>query len=311
MEPDELRLTRADFGDQEGWLRFCHQGGLDPWEEQESPDWRPVLGDGFYALLTRAKFGYSAETYTYTLRWPGGGPSDFLSYDELMRGHRAAEFANAMGWVLNALITVTWPTVGVSADLEVELVQRRFLAALDGWCRSKSLPSAWVWVLERGSLRGLHTHILAHLHPRRRIEFQIWCAKTIQGLTGYPLQDTDDSRTLDVQCMVELGTARQWRAFRYLFKGVDPRLGWIEPGALSTRWLANVAGLTPKAQGPIRATRSGVARGLELTAQATWLATHPSPPYSNLAAAVGPGDLYTDACLHWHFRQLSDGTWRP
>lgn len=82
------QLTRADFDNSEDWHRYCHQGGLLPFE-REKP-YRGIQPSGFYESLFAGIYGHTAREH---LRSFGlFGVSHAIPARGLLKTYRAVAF---------------------------------------------------------------------------------------------------------------------------------------------------------------------------------------------------------------------------
>jgi hypothetical protein len=306
MDQDQPPLTRADFLDQDSWFRYCRLGGVDPYADEELATCAPQ-GPGENAQLFGAIYGSTAESLQRTL---AGGWSAHLNYAEFERAYRAVAFANCRGIVLDTFVTITWRMLGIKTDEAVDRCQARLLADLQRWCDDHRVRPAWVWVLEKGRRRGLHTHMLISIPGTLVGVFRPWLMTQLPRLTGADLITTKESRTVDIKPLHAEGVGAQWSVFRYLFKGLSPRLVRTDARTGVQVRVHEIAGLKLNNEGEMVAARCGVAGALEPISIAAWAATHPSLPPVNPAHANGPNDLYTDTYLRWHEAEFLAGRWR-
>lgn len=91
--------------------------------------------------------------------------TDGLSLSQVENVASAARFAGRIGLPLNRHVTIRLESAGI-ADVDCTRAIGRFLTLFRDWLRKQGLPTAYVWVRERGPLIGSHVHILLHLPAR-------------------------------------------------------------------------------------------------------------------------------------------------
>jgi hypothetical protein len=141
-EREERQLTRADFGDSESWAKYLRTSCLTPTDEEGRSVWAYVGGDGPEATLHRAIFGETKRRYQ--MAFEGYGVTSYLRDRDFVKVYDALRLANCRGLVLNALMSVSWSTVGVQGDLVVAKANERLLELMRKWLHERNLPKAWL-----------------------------------------------------------------------------------------------------------------------------------------------------------------------
>jgi hypothetical protein len=291
---DDHRLTRDDFSDNESWLRYCHEGGIDLARDNEN--FAGVAGGGFYGSLLASIYGHTAREYGLT--WAGWGRTNAIGYGQLCKAYRAVAFANCLGLVMDTSVDITWSLQGITSDKAVGECQQAFIDAVRRWLDRNDQWAAYLWVLERGKRLGLHTHMLMHLPERLSGPFHEYSTATLSRIVRGPLVRTKEMKTLLVQPRRGVDTTPQWIRFGYMMKGVDPRLSWPDDRAISGYLtLAERAGLGPRDEGEVSVQRLGVSRALNDSAFARWRALNDFPDMT--ISQDGP-PLYDDRFQRWH-----------
>ena len=184
-----------------------------------------------------------------------------------------------------------------SNSFAIRSLFKKFLDWMRRWLERHADWPAYVWVLERGKKYGLHTHMLLHVPTDLGPRFKSAATERLSEILGSPLLDTPESKTMLIQTRgPDVNT--QWRRFRYLVKGIDPRLGWMldaEHGGFKT--VAERAAINPKDAGTIQGKRVGVSRELDYGAFKRWAAVNDLPEMR-----IEPwGDwLYGNRFLNWY-----------
>lgn len=187
-------LTREDFDSQEDWLRYCHEGGIDPTEGDDR--FSGISGSGYYATLLGSVYGQTRRIYERA--WLHRGLTTGVSAPQFQKAYRAVALANCLGMMMNTSVDIAWSTVNIRGDLSVNARQREFLDALRRWFDRNELPAAWIWVLEQGAKLGLHSHLLIHVPDHLTSRFRRYATETLARLVGGQLATTEGLKTLDV-----------------------------------------------------------------------------------------------------------------
>ena len=173
-DKEEIPLTRADFADRESWLRHCYYGGIDLARED---DFEGIAASGLYGRRLSAIYGSTELDFLRT--WAGWGVSRSIKWRQFVKGFEAVAFANCLGIVLDSSIDITWSLQGLTSDLTVAARQKSFLDAIHRWFDRHDTRAAYLWVMERGRRRGLHTHINIHIPPTLTDEFNTYANATL------------------------------------------------------------------------------------------------------------------------------------
>lgn len=78
------------------------------------------------------------------------------------------QHADRIGLPLNRMITIDWTLGGVD---DAQRGRQRLFNLIYDWVRTKGHDTAHVWVMENGEKFGVHSHILIHVPPVLRKEF--------------------------------------------------------------------------------------------------------------------------------------------
>lgn len=150
---------------------------------------------------------------------------DALDLDQVRGLINAFAFAESTARPLNAHLTVTWRHAWDYCEGTLPAMQVRLLDRVTRFLRRHGVCTSYIWVRERVSRQGLHTHVLLHLGP-------------IPGrMAGKLKQFIDESLILAPggahvsHAAYGAGTARmRLGTLKYLLKGLDPAafkyLGW-------------------------------------------------------------------------------------
>lgn len=196
--------------------------------------------------------------------------------------YRAVARANLQGLLLNSFITVSWSTVGITRDDEINAAHKWLVRRLREWCtaRRDPIPYALVWVKEHSARLGTHSHILMHVERWQRARLGYTVKKFVQKFAGRPVlaaQRMDDGRVLST-IYVDGPNSRfettksqiefQWHVFRYLMKGATAKewMTVVGPGRAKVLFRDH-AQLSVRDQGPVKGKRTGISTSL---GEAAW-----------------------------------------
>ncbi|MBT4589589.1 MAG: hypothetical protein HON14_17440 [Rhodospirillaceae bacterium] len=92
---------------------------------------------------------------------------------------QAIGYADQIGCTLNRFVTISWTLAGCVGPVKDS--QGCYLAGYRHWAKYWKFTPAYVWVIESGPIKGLHSHILIHV-PDELIEaFQKISKSWIKG----------------------------------------------------------------------------------------------------------------------------------
>lgn len=262
-EPGEARpLTRDDFPSTEEWLRYRREGCFD------DRDYESNSGNGPESQLYRAIYGHTLRRFQ--VAWEFRGTSYAITEKKFADTYAAVAFANRLSVVLNMHVTIAWSTIGVVDDIDVNIANRRLLDAIGRYFdKTLKIGRYWIWALERGKKRGLHTHLVVYVPLIAYNDFCEMLERSVKTITGKQPLVTDTSSTICVRKAREaLDFNSQWNWFRYLMKGLrsdDIMSDWRKRSKLDR--LASSARITPEDEGEVRTKRVGVSRCIDRAAR--------------------------------------------
>lgn len=183
------------------------------------------------------------------------GHSQFITAEEYGRAVTAVHTANLTGLVLNAFLTISWTTLQIDDDADIERAHTHFLELMRHWLAGRRIPVAFVWVVERGPKIGLHSHYLFHLPKGHTLPFRAWISaqalRTVSGKVPV-VMEAEDGRVSTVRFRREADDAVdfQFRQFRYMMKGLDPNSVVLNraDGTALPIWEAHGLELEPQGQ---------------------------------------------------------------
>lgn len=82
----------------------------------------------------------------------------------------AARFAYHLALPLNRFVTVDWESAECVGRMQD--IQGRFLERMGKWLRYRNVIPAYLWVIEDGRVKGLHSHILVHVPSEHLSDFK-------------------------------------------------------------------------------------------------------------------------------------------
>jgi hypothetical protein len=85
-----------------------------------------------------------------------------LSLEDGRKIRASVRHAAAIGLPFNRFVTIAWELAGVE---DIHAAQRTFCKFLYDWLKRQEAGVAYLWVLERGSTLGVHSHMLIHVPP--------------------------------------------------------------------------------------------------------------------------------------------------
>lgn len=168
----------------------------------------------------------------------------YLTQKQVERIFEASERAYKNGAPLNRFFTIHYDDYAA-----IKNPQRFVLSLLERtrkWLKYRGLPVAYIYVIENGNIKGLHTHILLHIPAnyqraykralKRWLPFE-WTrerinVKSVKYPTYGNISPLDSS----------------YGVLRYMCKGIKPNV--------------NIRGIKPSDQGEVFGKRWGVSRNL-------------------------------------------------
>jgi len=97
-------------------------------------------------------------------------PNDYLTAEQVEKLFTGCERAYALGCPLNRFITIHYDDYA-----DIKRPQKFVTGILEHsrkWLQRRGLPVAYIYVLENGKYKGIHTHILIHIPPNYQIEYK-------------------------------------------------------------------------------------------------------------------------------------------
>jgi hypothetical protein len=170
-----------------------------------------------------------------------------LSADDVTRLYLAVLRANLQGMTLNYFATISWSTLGLEDDAEIQAATQALFARLREWSKRKRdvrtgqpapIRLAWIWCHERGPEMGLHSHLLMHVPHRCSSRTGKVICRFLEAYTGRPLVQEGPGgiatfKPVEPRLKAAPGKSRgrvniypalifQRQITRYMMKGVDP-----------------------------------------------------------------------------------------
>ena len=160
----------------------------------------------------------------------------------------AAGFADQLGLPLNRFVTVLWE--GGQSIGTIQTRQGLFIERMSKWLRYRNVSPAYLWVIENGPAKGLHSHILIHVPSKHLKAFKRKAPTWVDG----PI----DKSTVDIRRTRYGHGLNRWNGLkgrlRYILKGGDK--------AVSSLMRINL-----KHQGTVVGKRSGTSQNIGVKAR--------------------------------------------
>ncbi|MEQ1941476.1 hypothetical protein ABMA32_03540 [Mesorhizobium sp. VNQ89] len=270
MDRPERALTRDDFIDAEDWYRYQHEGGFLR-RVHRGQRYVPALGNGPWAQLVNMTHDVREKPERRYSRLSTG-----LRGKDYERLWSAVALANLKSHVLNVHVTIAWSTVGIRGEADVGEANEKFLERMRHCLDDLAIPHAWIWVLERKSKVGVHSHILVHVPSMYHHAFTNWVRSGFRSATGREPTDAKASKSIVVRLARDRDWNQQWVWLHYLLKGVKRGEAIRDLYDHRARHdIAMVAKLKLRPQGKISIKRSGYAQAVGPKALVEYLAEYP------------------------------------
>lgn len=200
-----------------------------------------------------------------------------LSADDVTRLYLAIMRANLQDMHLTYFATISWSTLGLTDDAEIQVATQALFERLREWAKRKKdargapapIPLAWIWVHERGPRLGMHTHLLMHVPIGRSAGLgkvicnflESWSGQALvnEGPGGLSTFHAREPRRYGQSILTRHAVAFQKSVARYMMKGLDP-VSMVPPaaGRQTGRYLRAVLRLKKiRDQGHIQGKRCG------------------------------------------------------
>ena len=214
-------------------LRESGYSGLSPRDEHTR------FGTGPNCQLLQGIFGADKAAWESSLEAEHPtvdyGPYVFrkpISYKDSIGGRRlnasqfanlysAVAFANTLGLVMNAHVSITWRLLGIHNHTEAAIILTdRVFKPLRQWYAYQTGRDqfAWLYVHENGRKHGLHTHLMFAIPNDLRPAFRRWLRLRLSALCRH---GSIPKKTRHITAPPSDRIGRQWRYFQYLTKGLD------------------------------------------------------------------------------------------
>ncbi len=199
----------------------------------------------------------------------------YLTKEQFINLYSAVSFANEHGVALYARITIQWKLLGYTDHAEAaKQLQDGFFKPLAGWYKYNNKAEKgvkhihelyWIYTHENSEKGGFHTHIIAGIPMELRKEFRAWVRDRVAALSKIK---PACSGVVDIKCPPSNPIGRQWRAFQYLCKGLDPSATVEIPRHEDPVYLSGLIEPYYEAPGQITCkNRMGLSNNLKATAR--------------------------------------------
>ena len=160
----------------------------------------------------------------------------------------AAGVADQMDLPLNRFVTVDWESAECVGRMQD--IQGLFLERMSKWLKYRNVIPAYLWVIEDGRVKGLHSHILVHVPSEDLSDFKRKVPAWVDG-------DIDKS-TINIQ-------RTPYRDSPSRLNGIKGRLRYIlKGGDADVSVLLNV---NQKHQGTVIGKRCGTSQNIGVKAR--------------------------------------------
>lgn len=167
----------------------------------------------------------------------------------------AIRHTHIIGCPLNRFVTIDWDLAGVDEPWKA---QGRFLKYIRDWLACHGCEFAYVWIMERGSRLGLHSHMLLHippqLMPRMRALQQRWLKHS-----GVPRRKNGvDSRSIGHSSLAAFAQGEGKKAYDANLQALENYV--LKAAGAAARSKFNITGGTQYS--PVVGKRAGTSRNL-------------------------------------------------
>jgi len=155
----------------------------------------------------------------------------------------AAGFADQIGLPLNRFVTVAWEWAQCVGRIQDH--QARFLERMSKWLKYRGVVPAFVWVIENGPTKGLHSHIAVHVPSEHLAGFKRKARTWVDGDV--------DKNTINIQ-RTRYGNGES------RLNGIKGRLRYLLKGGDGD--VAALLRIDQKHQGAVTGKRCGTSQNL-------------------------------------------------
>jgi len=160
----------------------------------------------------------------------------------------AAGVADQMDLPLNRFVTVDWESAECVGRMQD--IQGLFLERMSKWLKYRNVIPAYLWVIEDGRVKGLHSHILVYVPSEHLSDFKRKVPAWVDG-------DIDKS-TINIQ-LTPYGDSPS------RLNGIKGRLRYILKGG--DEEVSSLMGVNLKHQGTVIGKRCGTSQNIGVKAR--------------------------------------------
>ncbi len=211
-------------------------------------------------------------------------PSRYIDRKTFYRIYEGIQFANYQGAVMNAELSVNWEMAGYSSPEDIDQAFEALTQRWRKYCAHRELPNFYYGVFENGKEYGYHSHLHLHVPQWTRKFFRRWLATALMLPDRSPMPST----MFEVRLHKDDHFIGQWQWFKYLMKGVDPKLNQSERDTHGQKTFNQVMGVFRQAGGQVCIKRVRYSRSMGPKAMA--LVGYRAPFIGDL---LTPWDKYT------------------
>jgi hypothetical protein len=144
----------------------------------------------------------------------------YMATEDFVNLYSGVAYANTIGKVFNAHLTISWRDLGCMADADAESrLSHDFIPQFSQWCRDNKLTCHWIYSNESSRNVGLHTHFLTAIPDDRLEPFKLFVEMRMRKINR---KATFLPSAFDLSAPRGQNVQRQWVRVQYLCKGVNP-----------------------------------------------------------------------------------------
>ncbi|MBK1890085.1 hypothetical protein Undi14_08545 [Undibacterium sp. 14-3-2] len=144
----------------------------------------------------------------------------YMETEDFVNLYSGVAYANTMGKVFNAHLTISWRDLGCMLDADAESrLSLEFIPQFSQWCRDNQLKCHWIYSNESSHNVGLHTHFLTAIPDDRLKLFKLFVAMRMRKINR---KKTFLPSAFKLSAPRGQNIQRQWFRVQYLCKGVNP-----------------------------------------------------------------------------------------
>lgn len=144
----------------------------------------------------------------------------YMETEDFVNLYSGVAYANTIGKVFNAHLTISWRDLGCMVDADAESrLSRDFIPQFSQWCRDNRLECHWIYSNESSRNVGLHTHFLTAIPDDRLKLFKLFVTMRMRKINR---KKAFLPSAFKLSAPRGQNIQRQWFRVQYLCKGVNP-----------------------------------------------------------------------------------------